>query len=116
MQIDIHLHPDVFEIVKNGNKNVEVRLYDEKRKKIKVGDELVFLKRPDDIEKIKVKVTDLKVYNNFEELVDNYDMKRLYLPEYTKEMFLTELLRFYSLEEQIQLVYQYHHLSKYQLV
>lgn len=100
MQINIHLHPDVFEIVKNGSKNVEVRLYDEKRKQIKVGDELVFLKRPDDIERINVKVIDLKVYNNFEDLVDNYDMKRLYLPEYTKEMFLNELLRFYPLEEQ----------------
>ena len=41
----IHLDEDIFNVVKNGTKTVEVRLYDEKRKNIKVGDKLTFLKR-----------------------------------------------------------------------
>ncbi len=98
--MEFHLHSDVFDIVKNGLKNVEVRLNDEKRKKLKVGDKIYFLKRPNNDEIIKAEVTGLKYYNNFEELVENYDMERLYLKSYTKEMFLNELLRFYSLEEQ----------------
>ena len=96
----IHLDSDIFEIVKNGTKTVEVRLYDEKRRKLKVGDTLVFLKRPDDIEQIKTKITNLEVYKNFKELVNNYDIKDLYLESYTKEMFLDELKRFYSEEDQ----------------
>ena len=95
-----HLHPDVFDIVKNGIKNVEVRLNDEKRKQLKIGDTLIFLKRPNDDEEIKACVTNLKYFENFSELVDNYDMERLYLSNYTKEMFLNELLRFYPVEEQ----------------
>lgn len=100
MKMKIHLHPDIFDIVKNGSKNVEVRLYDDKRRKLNIGDELIFLKRPNDDESLSVKVVDLKIFNTFEELLDNYDMKRLFLPNYTKEMFLNELLRFYSIEEQ----------------
>ena len=48
----IHLDEDIFEVVKYGTKNVEVRVNDEKRRKLKVGDIITFLKRPDDIEKI----------------------------------------------------------------
>ena len=33
-------------------------------------------------------------------LVDNYDMERIYLKEYTKEQYLEEMKRFYTLEEQ----------------
>ena len=102
MEMKIHLHEDVFDIVKNGTKNVEVRLNDEKRQQLKVGDTLIFLKRPNDDESIRAKVVDLKYYDNFNDLVDHYEMNRLYLSTYTKEMFLNELLRFYSLEEQRQ--------------
>ena len=46
MEMIVHLHPEVFEIVKSGVKDVEARVYDEKRRKLKIGDTLVFLKRP----------------------------------------------------------------------
>lgn len=100
MEMVFHLHSDVFDIVKNGTKNVEVRLNDEKRRKLSIGDTLLFLRRPNDDEEIRAKVVGLKIFNNFSKLVDNYDMERLYLADYTKEMFLNELLRFYPLEEQ----------------
>ena len=67
---------------------------------LNIGDELLFLKRPNDDESISVTITGLKRFDSFEELVNFYDMERLYLPEYTKEMFLNELLRFYSIEDQ----------------
>ena len=98
--MEFHLHGDVFDIVKNGKKNVEVRLNDEKRKLLHVGDTITFIKRPEMNEKISAKVTGLKYYDNFSDLVDSYDMERLYLNNYTKEMFLNELLRFYPIEEQ----------------
>ena len=100
MEMKFHLHSDVFDIVKNGTKNVEVRLNDEKRRQLSIGDTLIFLRRPNDDEEIYATVTNLKYYNNFSELVDNYEMNRLYLSNYTKEMFLNELLRFYPIEEQ----------------
>lgn len=97
---ECHLDQDVFEVVKSGIKNVEVRVYDEKRRKMKIGDEIVFLKRPLEEEKIVTKITGLKTYKNFIELVKDYDIERLYLSSYTKEEFIELLGRFYSLEEQ----------------
>lgn len=96
----VHLHSDVFDIVKEGTKDIEVRINDEKRRKLKVGDTLIFLKRPLEDESIVKKVKALEYYKNFEELVEHYDMKRIYLENYTKEMYLKEMERFYTQEEQ----------------
>ena len=100
MEMKVHLHSDVFEIVKNGKKDIEVRINDEKRRQLKIGDTLVFLKRPNDDEEIRAKVVGLEYYDYFEELVDNYDMERIYLKGYTKEEYLNEMKRFYTIEEQ----------------
>lgn len=100
MEMIVHLHSDVFEIVKKGIKDIEVRVNDEKRRKLNVGDSLVFLKRPLEDEMIKVKVKSLEYYDNFKELVNHYDMKRIYLEGYTKEMYLKEMERFYTEDEQ----------------
>lgn len=101
MEMIIHLDEDIFEIVKNGTKDVEVRLNDEKRRKLSIGDTLIFLKRPEEIEKIYAIVTDLKYYSNFEELSKNYSIEKMYLPGYTKEYFVNDILgRFYSNDEQ----------------
>lgn len=97
---ECHLDEDVFEIIKSGIKNVEVRVNDEKRRKMKVGDEIVFLKRPLENEKIVTKIIGLKIYNNFFDLVKDYEIERLYLNTFTKEEFVDLLGRFYSIEEQ----------------
>lgn len=95
-----HLDEDIFEVVKKGIKNVEVRVNDEKRRSMKIGDEIVFLKRPLEEEKIVTKIIGLKVFNNFKELVKDYSIERLYLSDFTKEEFVKLLGRFYSDEEQ----------------
>lgn len=100
MEMNVHLHADVFDIVKDGIKDVEVRVNDEKRRKLKIGDTLVFLKRPLEDETIRAKVVGLEYYKDFKELVKHYDMKRIYLEGYTEEMYLKEMARFYTQEEQ----------------
>ena len=57
-----------FERIKNGTKTIEFRLYDEKRKKIKIGDKIEFSKLPDLQEKVLVDVIDLYKEKNFKEL------------------------------------------------
>lgn len=56
-----------FESIYNGTKTVEYRLYDEKRKKISVGDSIVFTNR-DSGDTVKVSVTYVKVFSSFFEL------------------------------------------------
>ena len=95
----IHLYKDIFENVKYGTKSIEVRVNDEKRRRLKVGDKITFLLRPDDVESIDAVVEDLIYYKNFEDLVEDYTEEELYSSEYTKEEFLTLLKKFYSDEE-----------------
>lgn len=67
------LNEDPFNRMKNGIKTIEFRLYDEKRKKIKIGDTIEFSKLPDLQEKIVVDVLDLYQEPTFEDL-----FKKLY--------------------------------------
>ena len=57
-----------FERIKDGSKTIEFRLYDEKRSKIKIGDQIEFSKLPDLEEKILVDVLDLYREESFEKL------------------------------------------------
>ena len=65
-----------FERTKNRTKTVEFRLYDEKRKQIKIGDKIEFSKLPDEKEKLVVEVIDLYIDNTFEELLKKLDFSQ----------------------------------------
>lgn len=65
------LYNDPFNAIKNGKKSVEMRLNDERRQNISVGDILVF----ENIitkEKISVEVLEKNIYKNFFDLYGNY--------------------------------------------
>ena len=99
MEMVVHLHPEVFDIVLNGVKDVEIRVNDEKRRKLHVGDTLIFVNRGNEEEKLTAKVINLVYFNNFLEVTDYYDMKRIYLEETTKEEYINLMKKFYSDEE-----------------
>lgn len=62
------LNEGPFERIKNGTKTIEFRLYDEKRQRIRVGDEIEFSKLPDLQEKLLTDVIDLYQGDSFENL------------------------------------------------
>jgi ASC-1-like (ASCH) protein len=62
-----------FEQISNGSKTYEIRLYDEKRRKIKVGDKIVFSEFPLLENKIEVNVLNLIIADNFEELFTKFN-------------------------------------------
>ena len=76
MIYEMKLRNSPFTKIKNGNKTIELRLYDEKRKKILVGDYIVFT-NIDTLEKIKVQVTNLYLFDNFRELYSKIDNRLL---------------------------------------
>ena len=100
MEMKIHLDSDIFDIVENGTKTVEARVNDEKRRKLKPGDKIIFLRRPDEIDIIEAEVKELKYYSNFKEMVNYYNISELYDSKSSKEEFVELLKRFYSIEEQ----------------
>lgn len=68
MEHPMKLFEEPFELIKTGEKIVEIRLNDEKRQKIKIGDHIVFFKLPDGNDSLTVRVLGLFHYGSFEQL------------------------------------------------
>lgn len=68
------LHPSPFNMIKEGKKTIELRLFDEKRKKICVGDTIKFINTQNSTEYLKVSVEELFVFDSFDELYENLNL------------------------------------------
>ena len=66
------LKQESFEKVKNGSKKVEIRLNDEKRRLLNVGDKIEFSLVTHPVEKIQAQVTGLTMIACFEDLFVAY--------------------------------------------
>lgn len=97
---NMKLQNDPFMMIDNGSKTIELRLYDEKRKNIKLGDTIKFLKEPDLNESFDTKVVGLLRYNSFEELINDFDISILADISTSKTELLNELEKFYPKDKQ----------------
>lgn len=96
----LNLHDAPFQSIKNKLKTIEMRLNDEKRKLINVGDIIVFTNNVTN-KTMSCKVINIYPFKNFDELYKNFDKEKLgYLPDeialpsdmeiyYSKEKILT---------------------------
>ena len=89
------LQPKYYDFILNGTKRIEIRLNDEKRRLIKIGDTIKFQKEPELQESFKVKVTDLIKYNTFKEMFNDFDTSLLASKDTSKEELLNTLEEFY---------------------
>jgi len=64
------LYEGPLESMKTGKKTVEVRLYDEKRRKIKPGDTIQFTKVPGGDETLTVEVVGLRKFPTFRDMYE----------------------------------------------
>ena len=99
---EMKLQPEYYNYILNGTKRIEIRLNDEKRSKIKIGDTIKFLKEPDLKESFKIKVVGLYRYNSFEDLFKDFDISILSDKSMTKEELIGVLEQFYTKEKQEQ--------------
>ena len=67
----MNLWPESFDSIKSGSKNVEMRLFDKKRRKLSIGDLIVFT-NTERKEEIIAEIIDLKQFDSFESLYANY--------------------------------------------
>lgn len=74
MKHEMKLNDSPFNKIKNGTKRVELRLYDEKRQLLNVGDKIEFTNL-NTSEKLTVQIEDLKKFQSFEELYEYFDKK-----------------------------------------
>lgn len=99
---EMKLQPKYYNYILNGTKRIEVRLYDEKRSQIKIGDTIKFLKEPELKESFNVKVIGLLSYNSFKEMFEDFDISILSDKSMTKEELISVLEEFYTKEKQEQ--------------
>ena len=95
---DMNLQPQYYDFMKDGTKRIELRLYDEKRQKIELGDEIEFSKS--ETEKFKAKVVGLMRYQSFEDLFKAFPIEILADKTMTKDELLGILSEFYTKEKQ----------------
>ena len=95
----LRLNKVPFESIKCGKKTVEMRLYDEKRKMIKVGDNIEFSLRDDECQTIMTKVVSINVFDSFKSLYDCFDKSMLGYIENEVASY-TDMEEYYSKEEQ----------------
>lgn len=95
---EMNLQSKYFDFIKDGTKRIELRLYDEKRQSIQLGDIIEFAKSDD--EKFKAEVVGLLRYNTFADLFEDFDISILADSSMTKQELLEVLGEFYSEEKQ----------------
>ena len=100
MTHEMKLQPKYFDFVRNGSKRIELRLFDDKRKAILLGETIKFLKEPGKTENLEVTVTGLLRYSKFEDLIKDFDISVLADSSITKEDLLNDLEKFYSKKDQ----------------
>lgn len=76
IQHNMNLDSVPFEMIKSGTKTIELRLYDEKRRKINTGDTIVFTKNDGTFETVTAKVIALYVFDSFETLYKKLPLEK----------------------------------------
>ena len=71
MTHEMRLQPKPFLQIQAGTKTIELRLFDEKRQQLTIGDEIRFIRIDDPDLSIVTKVIELRRYDSFEELFQN---------------------------------------------
>ena len=100
MEHEMKLQPEYYNFILNGTKRIEIRLYDEKRQQIKIGDVIKFLKEPELNDSFNSKVICLLRYNSFEEMFKDFDISILSDESMTKDELISVLEQFYTKEKQ----------------
>jgi len=100
-QINMKLNNLPFKQIKEGSKTVEVRLLDEKRKQLEVGDTIIFTNNVTN-ETIERQIIDLKSFPTFNCLYDAYDSILLGARGYSKEQYANSMNTIYSKEKELQ--------------
>ena len=106
MEVDIlihhmNLHSEPYYAIESGKKDIELRLLDEKRQMIQVGDFIEFTNTENSECKLKVVVVALYRFPSFDKLYESLDLLRCgYTNENINRASPTDMDVYYSKEKQ----------------
>lgn len=90
-----------FDKIKSGQKIYEIRLNDEKRQMIDVGDVLIFKKEPELNDTLKTIVKDLVYFKSFNEMVNTLPLDKIGFEKNTKDEVENIYYSFYSKADEL---------------
>lgn len=97
MVYEMRLNETPFSKIRDGKKTVELRLYDNKRRKLNVGDKIIFTNLSNSDEKVAVIIKALYIYGSFSELFEDIPPERCGNPaESSVEELVTRMRAYYS--------------------
>ena len=99
----MNLQGDHFDSIKSGNKIYEIRLNDEKREKIQIGDKILFRKLPDLFDGVVVRVVDKKYYKSFFAMASILPHKEIGFEDKSVDEVVDAMYKFYTKEEELKL-------------
>lgn len=101
MTHEMNLHDAPFDMILNGKKTYELRLYDEKRRNIKVGDEILFTRSRGGEDSMRCLVVGLHLFSSFTELYNSLPLLKCgYTEEDIDTAHSSDMDIYYSKERQ----------------
>ncbi len=97
MIIEMNLNPRPFELMKTGKKRVELRLYDEKRRRMQVG-EYVHFTNVQTGELLKMRIVAIQTFSDFFALYECFDKIKIGYEE-GEQAKPEDMYAYYSKEE-----------------
>lgn len=97
---EMNLRSIYFDKIKVGEKIYEIRLNDEKRKLIDVGDVIVFKREPEKTETLKTVVKDLIYFDSFIEMSTTLPLEKVGFENKPLEEVVKIYHQFYSEEQE----------------
>ena len=100
---EMTLFPKPYASIASGQKTIELRLYDEKRQSIQIGDHIRFTNTLDASPTTLCEVVQLHIFKNFAELYESLPLLKCgYTPEDVVNAHPDDMLTYYSKEKQAQ--------------
>lgn len=96
----LKLDEKYYNYILHGTKRIELRLNDEKRKLMNIGDTLIFYKQPMLKESFKSKIIDFLYFDSFNEALSNIPFELIADKNDSKDNLINDLNRIYSKEKQ----------------
>ncbi len=96
----MRLAEEPFGWTKDGKMVIETRLFDEKRRKIEIGDNIIFKKLPDEMELIEVRVKALLRFESFADFFKLLPKHLLGHEGLALEQQVNRMRNYYSEEEE----------------
>lgn len=101
MEFLMKLNPNPYKMIKEGRKNIELRLYDEKRRAISAGDIIRFQNIENPEEELRAQVVELYRFDFFKDLYDNLPLLECgYTEDNVKDASPEDMNKYYTCEEQ----------------